>query len=55
SEVEVSIYNQLGQEVLNQLIVEDSKIINVSELTTGIYLLKLQSETISKIVKFIKQ
>ena len=55
SEVEVSIYNQLGQEVLNQLIVEDSKIINVSELTTGIYLLELQSETISKIFKFIKQ
>jgi len=55
SEVEVSIYNQLGQEVLNQLIVKDSKIINVSELTTGIYLLELQSETISKIFKFIKQ
>ncbi len=55
SQVEVSIYNQLGQEVLNQRIVEDSKIINVSEFTTGIYLLKLQSETISKTFKFIKQ
>ena len=55
SQVKVSIYNQLGQEVLNQLIIEDSQLINVSEIKTGIYLLKLQSETISKTFKFIKQ
>ena len=55
NEVELSIYNQLGQRVLNQVILEDFKIINTSNLSTGIYLLKLQSETMSKTFKFIKQ
>jgi hypothetical protein len=53
--VELSIYNQLGQDVFNQMIYEDSKPINVSSFTTGIYIMKLSSETASKTFKFIKQ
>lgn len=55
SQVEVLIYNQLGQNVLNQLIFEDSKTINVSGLSTGIYLMKFSSEITSQTLKFIKQ
>jgi serine protease AprX len=55
SQAEISIYNQLGQNVLNQLIFEDSKIINVSGLPTGIYLMKFSSEITSQTLKFIKQ
>ncbi len=55
NQVDLSIYNQLGQEVLNQLILEDSKIINVSGLSTGIYLMKLSTEITSQTFKFIKE
>jgi hypothetical protein len=55
NEVKLSIYNQLGQEVLKQFLYEDSKPINVSRFSTGIYIMKLSSESISKTFKFIKQ
>jgi hypothetical protein len=55
SQVEVLIYNQLGQKVLNQRIREDSKTINVSGLPTGIYLIKFTTEITSQTFKFIKQ
>jgi serine protease AprX len=55
SQVEVLIYNQLGQKVLNQRISEDSKTINVSGLPTGIYLIKFTTEITSQTFKFIKQ
>ncbi len=54
SQVEVSIYNQLGQGVLNQRISEDSKTINVSGLSPGIYLMKFSTKNASKTFKFIK-
>lgn len=54
SQVEVSIYNQLGQVVLNKRTNENSKTINVSLLTTGIYLIKFSAKNASKIFKFIK-
>ncbi len=55
NQVELSIYNQLGQEILSQLILEDSKIINVSNLATGIYLMKFSTEITLQTFKFIKE
>ncbi len=54
NQLEVSIYNQLGQEILNQIITENSKTINVSSFTAGIYLIRYSSQNISKTLKFIK-
>ncbi|MDP5081307.1 MAG: S8 family serine peptidase [Winogradskyella sp.] len=53
-EVEVLIYNQVGQQVLNQVINQDSKTIPVSDLVIGIYLMKISIENASKTFKFIK-
>jgi len=55
NQVELSIYNQLGQEILSQLILENSKIINVSNLATGIYLMKFSTEITLQTFKFIKE
>ncbi|WP_400077904.1 S8 family serine peptidase [Winogradskyella sp. R77965] len=55
SDADVSIYNQLGQKVLSQSILENSQTINVSTLSTGIYLIKFSSENSSQTFKFIKQ
>jgi len=53
--VEFSIYNQLGQNVFSGLTEDGFQTLNVSELSTGIYLLKLVSSSNSKTFKFIKQ
>ncbi|WP_179335315.1 S8 family serine peptidase [Winogradskyella costae] len=52
--LEISVYNQLGQEILNQVITENSKTIDVSNFTAGLYLIKFSTQNISKILKFIK-
>ena len=52
--VDVSIYNQLGQEVLTQSITENSNTINVLDLASGIYVMKLSSQNISSTIKFIR-
>ena len=54
NELKVSIYNQLGQEVLHQYITEDSSFMNVSDLASGIYIIKLSTTNNSKTYKFIK-
>ena len=54
NQLEVSVYNQLGQEVMNQLITEYSSFINVSDLASGIYVIKLSTANNSKTFKFIK-
>lgn len=53
--VEFLIYNQLGQNVLSGLTEDGFQTLNVSELSTGIYLLKLASSSNSQTFKFIKQ
>ncbi|WP_405569602.1 S8 family serine peptidase [Winogradskyella sp. Asnod2-B02-A] len=53
-QLEVSIFNQLGQEVLHQYMTEDSSFMNVSNLASGIYLIKLSTTNNSKTYKFIK-
>lgn len=55
SYIELSIYNQLGQEVWQKTIQSNSKTINVSEFTAGIYMIRLSTKNISKSIKFIKQ
>jgi hypothetical protein len=54
NDYEIFIYNQLGQEVLKQVDFENSNSIDVSDFSTGIYLLKVSTETLSKTFKFIK-
>jgi len=54
TKVEVTIYNQLGQQVLEESILE-SKTINVSNLSPGIYVVRFLSKDILKTFKFIKQ
>ena len=53
--VEFSMYNQLGQKVLSGLVEDGFQSLNVSELATGIYLLKLTLSSQSKTFKFIKE
>ena len=53
--LELSIYNQLGQDVLHKSIQENSRSINISDLASGIYFIKLSTENTSKTFKFIKQ
>ena len=55
SKVKVSVYNQLGQEILIQIITKNSKLIDVSDLASGIYLVKFSTQNNSKTFKFIKQ
>ena len=53
SEVELKIYNQLGQKVLQTDLTSESNTINVSSLSSGIYLLKISTGNHSKTYKFI--
>jgi len=52
--IEFLIYNQLGQQVLHQLVQDNSQIINVSEFSAGVYFIKLVTEESSMTMKFIK-
>ncbi|WP_179338136.1 S8 family serine peptidase [Winogradskyella ludwigii] len=52
--IEFLIYNQLGQQVLHQLVQGNSQVINVSEFIAGVYFIKLINEESSKTMKFIK-
>lgn len=54
AKVEVLVYNQLGQEIFSQFVSENSKTINVSDLASGIYLIKLSTQNNSKTFKFIR-
>ena len=53
--VEFSMYNQLGQNVRSGFVKNGFQTLDVSELVTGIYLLKLTSSSHSKTFKFIKE
>ncbi|WP_296314838.1 S8 family serine peptidase [Winogradskyella sp. UBA3174] len=53
-EIKVSIYNQLGQSVFIKILQNDYSTIDLSNLSAGIYILKLSSEAHSKIFKLIK-
>ena len=50
----VSIYSLLGQNVMSKTLKNTSESINVSSLTDGIYLAKINSDGSSKTIKFIK-
>jgi len=54
-DAEIVIYNQLGQVVLSKFITKNTNGLNVSSLSSGIYVMKLLSENNSSTVKFIKQ
>ncbi|WP_430466505.1 S8 family serine peptidase [Winogradskyella ouciana] len=51
---EVSIYNQLGQKVLQTELNTNSEAINVESLEAGFYVLKLSSETNFRTFKFVR-
>ncbi|MBU2928579.1 S8 family serine peptidase [Winogradskyella psychrotolerans] len=55
NQIDVSMYNQLGQVILNQSINETSTSIDVSNLASGIYLIQFSTSGISKTFKIIKQ
>lgn len=54
-DVQVSIFDILGKRVLDQSISEVSNQIDMSTFSKGIYIAKMHSKSISKIVKIIKQ
>ncbi|WP_225035524.1 S8 family serine peptidase [Winogradskyella sp. SM1960] len=54
NQVEVSIYNQLGREIFNQIVTKHSKTIDVSNYTSGFYMMKVSTENNSKTFKIIK-
>lgn len=52
---DISIYNQIGQQVLNRSINLDTNSLNIADLASGVYLLKITSESYTKTLKFVKQ
>ncbi|WP_370000484.1 S8 family serine peptidase [Winogradskyella sp.] len=52
---EVKIYNQLGQKVLQTVLNANREVVNVENLATGFYVMKLSSETNSRTFKFVKR
>ncbi|WKK65652.1 T9SS type A sorting domain-containing protein [Lutimonas zeaxanthinifaciens] len=50
----IEIYSLLGEKVFDQVI-EYNKALNISNLTPGIYILKLSNENITESLKFIKE
>jgi len=55
SQAELVIYNQLGQSVFNYSVQNETRSIDVSGLSTGIYFIQFLTEDITKTFKFIKQ
>ena len=53
--IEISIYNQLGQQVNQTAISIETNHLNVAALASGIYLMKVSSEHNTKTLKFIKE
>lgn len=53
--VELSIFNQLGQKVFQKSINNTSKTIQVPHLKSGLYIIQYASEGVTKTTKFIKQ
>ena len=51
----VSIYNLLGQEVLSKSVNSNETSIDVADLTTGTYLIKVTSNNEVKTLKIVKQ
>jgi len=51
----VLIYNILGQEVLSKKLSQTEEFINLSNMTDGIYIAKIQAANANKTIKFIKQ
>lgn len=55
NDYKISIYNQLGQEVLRTNLNSASNTIRVEDLSSGFYLMKVTSESNTKAFKFLKQ
>ncbi|WP_019039035.1 T9SS type A sorting domain-containing protein [Psychroflexus tropicus] len=51
----VTLFNSLGQEVLNQKLDTNEAQVNVSRLSTGLYIAKVESGNQVKTFKFVKQ
>ena len=51
----MEIYSMLGQQVHNQLITEKSSIIDISKLSTGVYLLNVSTENGFATTKIVKK
>ncbi|WP_375242425.1 T9SS type A sorting domain-containing protein [Lacinutrix sp.] len=51
--ISVSIYNIMGIEIFKRII--EDHVLNVSNLDTGIYFIKIQSNTFSTTKKIIKK
>ncbi|MEP5254011.1 MAG: S8 family serine peptidase [Winogradskyella arenosi] len=54
SQIKVVVYNQLGQEVLQETLTETTESLDVSALSAGIYLIQLSTEVGVKTLQFIK-
>lgn len=51
----ISIYNLLGSKILENMNYNQSKGLDISQLKSGIYLLHLESEGVTGVIKFIKK
>ena len=51
---EVNVFDVFGKLVISTFITDASPILNVSSLSTGMYIIKIQSSKISKTIKLIK-
>ena len=51
----ILIYNILGQEVLNKKLSQTEEVINLSNMTDGIYIAKIQAGNAYKTINFVKQ
>jgi hypothetical protein len=51
----VIIYNVLGQKVYEKIINDTSAILDLSNLKTGSYLVKIDAETGQKVIRIVKE
>jgi hypothetical protein len=51
----VKIYNILGQQVLNKKLTQSEELINLSNITDGIYIAKVEIDNAFQTIKFLKQ
>jgi hypothetical protein len=52
---QINVYNMIGQEVMSETISQRQYQLDMSELTTGMYMVKVSSDTVSKTFKILKR
>lgn len=53
--LQIALFNMLGKKVYDELVFKENATVNISHLSTGIYMLQMQYENVQKTIKLIKK